>query len=162
MALNDILLVEEGGAFGSCGSIQCNVAASATIIYPGDPVKTTSNNDTLVVTVAATNEPVVATTLIAGVAISQSTNTATAAGVVNVRLLTPGQIYEMKPTTAITSQATYDGYLGYRVRWTLASGVYTLQVTDGATYGCIIVPNDIVKNPGRVRFIFRNACSFFN
>ena len=92
MALNDITIVEEGGAFGSAGSITCNVAASATIIYPGDPVKTTSNGDTLIVTRAATNEPVAGTTLLVGIALSTSTNTASAAGTVEVRLFIPGYL----------------------------------------------------------------------
>lgn len=58
------------------------VAASATLIYPGDPVVVTLGAEN--VSLMATNKPVVATDYLVGIAVSTSTNTAAAAGTVEV------------------------------------------------------------------------------
>ncbi len=143
--------------FGSIGALTYNVAASATLINPGEPCLITLG--TWVVSPMATGEPTVATDYLAGIAVSTSTNTATAAGKVQVRPIVAGQIYEMAPNVAITSQTIYDGYLGYRVLIDLTSTTYTILVADNATYGCIILPNNLARNPGKVRFTFRAAVS---
>jgi hypothetical protein len=156
MALNDILLSGDA-TFGSNGTITYNVAASATLIHAGEPVAATLG--TLTGTPMATNKPVVATDYLAGIAVSTSTNTASVAGTVEVRPLLAGQKYDIVPKVAIATQAAYNVFLGYRVLIDLTAGSYTLLVADGVTYGCIILPNDLLKNPGKVTFTFRNGVS---
>lgn len=159
MATGDIKLYSEG-AFGYPGDGEFAVAASSTLIYPGEPVVKALGD--YVVTPMATNKPVVATDYLCGIAASTSTNTASAAGTVKVTKLLPGQTYLIKPKTAASwdTQAEYDALVGDRVLIDLTSTSYTILETDGATYGCVIEPLDIKKYPGLVRFSFRNTVSY--
>lgn len=137
------------------GSRKANVAAGATTINPGEPVSQALGGVT--VTAMATNKPVVATDFLAGIATSTSTQTASAAGTVDVMPLIPGQIYQISPKVAATwdTQAEYDALVGKRVLIDLTTGSYTLLAVDGATSGCVISPLDISKYPGKVNFEFR-------
>lgn len=158
MAVNDIVALDDP-SFGSVGSQRWAVGASATIIYPGEPVVRALGG--YVVTQMATNKPVVGSDYVVGIASSVSTNTASAAGTVDVIPLIPGQVYLAKPndTTAWDTQAEYDALVGDRVLFDLTSGKFTILATDGATYGCVIQPLDIAKFPGRVAFCFRTDVS---
>lgn len=159
MALGDITLFKEQ-AHGVSGSQTFAVAASATLIYAGEPV--TKALGAAVVTPMATNKPVVATDFLAGIATSTSTNTASAAGTVTVARLQPGQVWLMRPNSAAAfdTQAEYDALVGDRVLIDLTAGDYTILATDGATSGCVIEPLDISKHPGMVAFSFRNGVSY--
>lgn len=162
MALGDITLLKSG-EFGAVGSRRFKVAASATIIYPGEPVlKALGNTAGSVVSQMATNEPTVATDYLAGIAASTSTNTATAAGVVDVIPLMPGQVWLMSPndSTAWDTQAEYDALVGTRVLMDLTDTSFTILSTNGDTYGCVIEPLDISKYPKKVAFSFRRGCSY--
>lgn len=152
MARNDIQLVDNG-AFGACGDITYQVAAGTTI-YAGEPVVVTKG--TMTATAGATNSPAVASHVWAGIATTDSTATASVAGTVQVRPIMPGQIYEIKPKVAATwdTQTEYDALLGYRVLIDLTSSSYTILAADSAANGCIVMPNDVKKNPGKVRFTF--------
>lgn len=158
MAINDVVAMDEP-AFSSIGSRRYAVGASATIIYPGEIVVRALGG--YVVTQMATNKPVVGSDYVVGIAASQSTNTASAAGTVEVTPLVPGQVYLAKPndSTAWDTQAEYDALVGDRVLFDLTSGAFTILATDGATSGCVIQPLDIKKYPGRVAFAFRNDAS---
>lgn len=159
MALGDITLFSEQ-AHGVSGGQTFAVAASATLIYAGEPVTKALGGS--VVTPMATNKPVVATDFLAGIATSTSTNTASAAGTVTVAKLQPGQIWLIAPKVAATwdTQAEYDALVGDRVLIDLTAGTYTILATDGATSGCVIEPLDISKHPGKVAFSFRNGVSY--
>lgn len=159
MAINDITILDPG-QFGSIGTIQYAVAASATLIYPGEPV--TKALGDFVVSPMATNKPVVATDFLAGIAMSTSTNTASAAGTVEVMPLVANVVYLLKPNSAAAfdTQAEYDALVGDRVLIDLTAGVYTILATDGATSGCVIMPLDIKKFPGKVAFSFRNGVNY--
>lgn len=159
MAVNDIQFFKDA-TFGSAGDIEYAVAASATLINPGEPVAKALGG--FVVTPMATNKPVVATDFLAGIATTTSTNTASAAGVVNVRPLIAGQVYLIKPNVAATwdTQAEYDALVGDRVLIDLTAGSYTILATDGATSGCVIMPLDISKYPGKVAFAFREGVNY--
>lgn len=162
MALNDILLYDEAD-FGYPGDEEYAVAASATIIYAGEPVaKALGNSTGNVVTRAATGTPVVSTDYFAGIASSTSTNTAAAAGTVKVTKMVPGLTYIIAPLTAASwnTQAEYDALVGSRVLFDLTGTTYTLAATDDSTYGCVVMPLDVLKTPGKVRFAFRNAVSY--
>ncbi len=159
MALGDITVLSEG-AFGYPGSVQFAVAASATLIYPGEPVLKALGS--AVVAPAATNTPVVATDFWAGIAETTSTNTAGAAGTVQVMQMLPGMTYLIAPKVAATwdTQAEYDALVGDRVLIDLTTGTYTILASDGATYGLVIAPLDIAKYPGKVAFTIREAVSY--
>lgn len=159
MALGDIQIFTEG-AYGYPGDDSYVVAASATLINPGEPV--TKALAAVAVTPMATNKPVVATDFLAGIASSTSTNTASAAGIVKVTKLLAGLTYLISPKVAASwdTQAEYDALVGSRVLLDLTTGVYTILASDGATNGCVIMPLDIAKNPGKVRFAFRNGVTY--
>lgn len=160
--LNDIQVIGDSSIAPS-GSVKYNVAASATLIVPGEPVAVTLG--TMTVTKMATNKPVVATDYLAGIAVSTSTNTASVAGTVDVMPLKAGNLYMISAndSTAINTQAKYNALLGYRVlldlTGTYPNDKYTGLVADGATSGCVIMPNDITKNPGKIVFAIRNGVS---
>ena len=137
---------------------KCNVAASSTIIYPGDPV-TRAAGDVAVV-LLATGAPAVATDFVEGIAESVSTNTAAKAGTVDVIQNIPGQIWAIKPndTTAWDTQAEYDALVGKRVLIDLTSTTYTILADDQTVNGCVIEAKNVkTSNPGWVYFTFRHS-----
>lgn len=154
--------------FGVIGTQKWRVSPSATIIYPGDPcakiLGVGSGGTGVVVSPMATNKPSVGTDYLVGIAQSVSTNTATATGYVEVMPLQAGQIWLIKPNVAATwdTQAEYDALVGTRVLIDLTSSVYTILATDNAYNGCIIMPLDVTKYPGRVAFAFRDGVSHIN
>lgn len=159
MSTGDITILDQSVMAG-IGARKYAVAASATLIYPGEPVDKALG--AAAVTPMATNKPVVATDFLAGVAATTSTNTASAAGEVWVYPLVPGVVYLMSPNVAATfdTQAEYDALVGDRVLIDLTAGVYTILATDGATSGCVIEALNVAKYPGKVAFSFRNGVSY--
>ncbi len=157
--LGDIQIYDEA-SFGYPGDVEYAVAASATLIYPGEPVN--KELGAAAVDPAATNTPVVATDFWAGIAASTSTNTASAAGTVKVMKLVPGVTYLIAPKVAATwdTQAEYDALVGDRVLLDLTTGTYTILAADGSTYGCVVEPLNIAKYPGKVRFSIRQGVSY--
>lgn len=159
MSISDITIYDEG-AFGYPGDVEYAVAASATLIYPGEPVAKALG--AAAVTPAATNTPVVATDFYAGIATSTSTNTAGAAGTVKVMKFQIGMSFLISPNSAAAfdTQSEYDALVGDRVVFDLTTGSYTILATDGATNGLVIMPLDIKKYPGKVRFAIRSAVNY--
>lgn len=155
----DIELLTSKNGTGYPGTKRVNVAASATLIYPGDPVTGTLGG--AAGTSMATNKPVVATDFLLGIAATTSTNTASLAGYVEVVPINSGDVWLITPndTTAFDTQAEYDALVGDRVLMDLTSSKYTLLAADGSTYGCVIQPLDITKYPGKVAFSFRAGVS---
>lgn len=136
------------------------VAASATLIYPGDPI-VVSLGAVQVATSMATNKPVVATDYVLGISTSLSNNTAALAGTVDFVPVDSSDVMLISPTVAATwdTQAKYDALVGSRVLLDLTASKYTALAADGATYGCVIQPLEIAKYPGKVAFSFRAGCS---
>jgi len=164
MAQGDIAMLKEG-AFGSMGATRHAVAAGAVgSIKPGELVlKALGNASVAVWTASNTAKPVVGTDFIAGVSASLSTDTAAAAGVVDIIPLAEGQVFLANPDTAATwdTQAKYDALVGRRVLLsTTAGGVQTILATDGATSGLVIQPLDISKYPGKVAFSIRSGANY--
>ena len=161
MAVNDITVLVNP-SFGVTGTRRVNVAAGATTINPGEPVSHALGAVT--VTALATNKPVVATDFLEGIAMSTSTQTASVAGYVDVLPLVPGQVFLISPKapTSWDTQAEYDALLGKRVLLDLTSTTYTILAADGATSGCVIMPLDVTKYPGKVAFAFRNGCNYLS
>lgn len=158
MASGDITILENNSTSGR-GSRKYNVAAGATAIYAGEPVARALG--AVSVTIMATNKPVVGTDYLAGVAMTNSTQTASVAGTVDVLPLNSGITFLMAPNSAAAfdTQAEYDALVGKRVLIDLTTGTYTILASDSANNGCIIMPLDIAKYPGKVAFAFRQAVS---
>lgn len=163
MALGDIQILESNNGFGINGSVRYAVAASATLINAGEPVaKVLGNASGNVVAPASTNTPVVGTDFYAGIAASTSTNTASAAGVVDVFPMDTKTVYLISPKVAASwdTQAEYDALVGARVLLDLTSSTYTILAADGSTYGCVVMPLNIATYPGKVAFAFRAGVNF--
>lgn len=165
MALGDLIILEQNSVTGRGGRLY-NVAAG-TPIYAGDPVQRTLGG--IVVYPAITSTPVVGTDYYAGVALTTSTNTSTAAGTVEVLPLSSGTTFLANPDVAATwdTQSEYDALVGKRVLLknsvtvtsTPTSGTYTILASDSANNGCVIMPLDVAKYPGKVAFAFRAGAS---
>lgn len=165
MALGDITLKENSGSNGGKGAKTYNVASSATLIYAGEPVAVNAVGDVVVIPMATSN-PTCSTTAgvegkFVGIASTTSTNTASAAGTVQVIEVDPSMIYLISPKTAASwdTQSEYDALTGKRVTIDLTSSSYTLNATDSANNGCIVRPLDISKYPGKVAISFRIGTS---
>lgn len=158
MAAGDIIIYK---ANGTQGSRRFAVAAGATKINPGEPVVKTLGAVT--VTAAADGTPVVGTDYVVGIAASESTQTAGAAGFVYVTVLTPGMVIAGKPKTAASwdTQAEYDALTGKRVVFDLTSGSYTIDATDGATNGLVVEYLNIAEEPNLVACVVRNAALYY-
>lgn len=158
MALGDFIILEQN-SMTARGARLYNVAAAATTINAGEPVTRALGGVT--VTAMATNKPVVGTDYLAGIAMTTSTQTASVAGTVNVMPLSSGITYLVSPTapTSWDTQAEYDALVGKRVLIDLTTGSYTILASDSANNGCVIMPLDIAKYPGKVAFCFRQAVS---
>lgn len=165
MAQGDFVLLENSSIGGRGGRLY-NVAAG-TPIYAGEPVQRDLGG--IVVYPAVTSTPVVGTSYYAGIATTNSTNTASAAGTVNVIPLSPALTYLGNPDVAASwdTQAEYDALVGKRVliknsvsvTATPTSGTYTVLATDSANNGCVVQALDIFKYPGKVAFALRAGAS---
>jgi hypothetical protein len=117
------------------------------------------------VTAMATNKPVVATDFLAGISCSLSTDTVAADGTVQVqRIFDNDTTWLVAPNNAALwdTQAEYDALVGDRVLLDLTGTTYTVLATDGATNGCVVMPLDITKYPGKVRIAFRKGCNYLS
>ena len=155
----DITILDQSVMAGN-GAKKYIVLAGATAILAGEPV--TKALGAASVTQMATNKPVVATDFLAGIAATNSTQTASLDGEVWVNQIIPGVVYLIAPNSAAAfdTQAEYDALVGDRVLLDLTAGVFTILATDGATSGCVIEALDIAKYPGKVAFSFRQGVSY--
>lgn len=135
-------------------------SGSAASIKAGEPVLKTLGSR--YVAIATTNMPTVGTDYFVGVAASDSTDTASAAGYVDVIEIDSRDEWFIAPKVAATfdTQSEYDALVGDRVLLDLTGGSWTILAADGATYGCVIRDNNVVVNPGKVKFAFRNGVSY--
>lgn len=154
----DYTILDQNSTTGR-GGRRYNVAAGATAINAGEPVARALGATT--VTAAATNTPVVGTDFFAGIATTNSTQTASIAGFVDVMPLSSGITYLVAPNVAAswTPQSAYDALVGKRVVQDLTTGTYTVDATDSANNGIIVQTLDIFKHPGKVAVAFRQAVS---
>lgn len=165
MASGDFVTLENSAVGGRGGRLY-NVAAG-TPIFAGEPVQRDLGG--VVVYPAVTSTPVVGTSYFVGVATTNSTNTASAAGTVNVIPLTNMLTYLCNPDVAATwdTQAEYDALTGKRVliknsvtvTATPTSGTYTLLASDSANNGCVVQAMSVALYPNKVAIAFRAAAS---
>lgn len=158
MSIGDFTILEQNSTNGRGSRVQ-NVALGATKINPGEPVVRALGATS--VTAMATNSPQVGTHYVVGIAQTTSTQTASAAGSVQVFPITNGTTYLVKPNVAATwdTQAEYDALVGARVLIDLTAGAYTVLASDAAGNGVVIEPLDVAKYPGKVAVTFRAATS---
>lgn len=165
MATGDLTILEQNSMTGRGGRLY-NVAAG-TPIYAGEPVQ--RNLGGTAVYPAITSTPVVGTDYFAGVAVTNSTNTASAAGTVLVMPLSSGITYLANPDVAGSwnEQSEYDALVGKRVLLknsvsvssTPTSGTYTLLASDSANNGCVVQAMSVIEHPGKVAIAFRAGAS---
>jgi hypothetical protein len=170
MALNDITVFDDGTYIP--GSKRYAVKAGRnSAIKAGDFVlKSLGNTAGYVATAwtpggaASTAKPVVATDVMLGLATSTSTETTSAAGVVDVMPIVPGVTYLCAPTVAATwdTQTEYDALVGARVllNYAATTNVFTVLASDSATSALIVEPLDVTLHPGKVRFSLRQGVSY--
>jgi hypothetical protein len=157
MAIGDITILEQSAEMGRGGRTY-NVAAGSTI-YAGEPVQVVLGS--INAKAADTSSPVVGTTYYAGVASTTSTATASLAGSVQVIPVNSATTFLINPAVAATwdSQSEYDALVGKRVLIQLQAGTYSLLASDSANNGCVVMPLDVAKYPGKVAFAIRNGAN---
>lgn len=165
MASGDITVHRTPYSMGGAGALPYNVNAG-TLIFAGDPVQMALAGTN--VFPAVTSTPVAGTSYYVGIATTNSTNSTTAVGSVTVAPLDTKVVYLANPDVAATwnTQALYDALVGSRVLLknsvsvtaTPTAGTYTLLAADSANNGCVVVPLNIFKTPGKVAFRLRAAC----
>lgn len=172
MALGDLTILEASQR-GSRGARLYNVA-SGTPILAGEPVQIRAVGN-VVVEPSLTSTPVVSNSagvegLFVGVAQTNSTNTATAAGVVYVLPTSSDTTWLIAPTVPSSwdTQAEYDALVGKRVTLNNSTtpsataqniGSYTVNASDSANNGVSIQAISIANYPGKVAIAFRKGTS---
>lgn len=164
MSRGDLNPFENSGASKMAGSIKFLVAAGGVgTILAGEPVQKLAG------VAGATTMPTAgptATLRLAGVAVSQSTDTAAAAGLVDVITVTPGQLWMCAPLSgaAILTQTLYNALVGKRVLFDKTAGLYTVATAtvDAGGNGIVIEWSDVTRYPGMVVFSFSNVVDYRN
>ncbi len=173
MAVGDFVVLEQSSAQGGRGARLYNVAAG-TLILAGEPVALKAVAD-VTVQPMGTNLPVATPTiavngLFVGIAATNSTNTATAAGTVSVVPTSPQIVYLANPDSAAAwdTQTEYDALVGKNVliknSTTISAtaqnvGSYTVLASHSGPNGFMIQAMKITDNPGKVAGIFRMSTS---
>lgn len=144
MAANDVLVYNPNG-LNQPASLQYRTEAGATAILAGEPVQIGGTGSNFVIPLADA-EPTTTERML-GVAVTNSTHTASANGVVDVVLALPGVIFQCKATTPgnMNTEAELLGILNDRVAFDLASSTYTVDEDQGdnSANGLRIVGGDI-------------------
>lgn len=135
-------------------------SGTTTTILAGEPVSKALG--AAVVTTMATNKPVVGTDYLAGIATTTSTETATAAGTVDVTPISNAYVWLISPKVPATfaTQSAYNALVGARVLLDKTNGVYTILAADSANNGCVIENLNIATTPAKVAFTFRGGLSY--
>lgn len=154
MAKNDVTIVSKGGYLDvpvKTFKVDDQTTTSDTTIYPGEPVKIYGGEGGNYATHLATGDPEIGTDIMIGIAKSQSDETSSAEGTVDVYMPLPGVVYRAKATTS-TNLA--DGILLDCVTFDLTDGVYTVDENEGSdenVHGLRIL--DYNSTDGTVDFI---------
>jgi hypothetical protein len=154
MSINDIRIKDVGG-ISNLPTETWQVAASATIILPGEPVKITTAGAKYVSKLADT-EPTT-TVKILGIAKSTSTNTASVDGLVEVYLIDSRVVLALaaKSSSAVDTDAEILALEGKRVPFDLTSSKYTVDTTDAdaSTNGARIIGGNSTSKEVYVRIL---------
>jgi len=161
MAKNDVKL--HFNPYNSLPTVKVKVqdrgTSSDTVIYPGEPVKILAGEGGNYAGHLATGDPELGTDIVLGIAKSQSTETDTADGEVEVYLPLPGVIWSCAAQTS-TNLAT--GILLDCVTFDLTGTTYTIDENEGSdeeVHGLRIM--DYNTETGEVYFTFKNEVTLF-
>lgn len=171
--IGDFTILEQTNETGR-GSRLYNVAAG-TAILAGEPVAKIAVGSVAVIP-GRSSTPVVGLTgvegLFVGIAQTNSTNTTTVAGTVNVFPVNNGTTWLISPadSTAWDTQAEYNALVGKRVLIqngaenlayvaNVNAGTYSLLASDSAANGLVVMAMNILEHPGKVAVAFRNRVS---
>jgi hypothetical protein len=156
--------MKEGATFSIPATQTYQTEAAATAIKYGEPVKLKTAGSEYVIPLADAEPVVGTTTFVAGIAATNSTQTSTADGTVEVFKPLNGAVYLATPKTAsdIDTQAKYNALVNTPVLFDLTAGVYTVDVgATSATSGLVVCPLDISKYPGKVAFGIKEGATIF-
>ena len=174
MAQGDFTLLNERGAGGGRGARLYNVAAG-TPILAGEPVALLAVGGVAVIP-GRSSTPVVGTSgvegLFVGIASTNSTNSTTVAGSVNVIPVNNQDVWLVNAAVAASwdTQAKYNALVGKRVLLqngaenlayvaNVNAGTYSVLASDSAANGAVVQAMDITTNPGKVAIAFRGRVS---
>lgn len=131
MALNDVKIVNQSdalsGVFRTYKVEDRTTSGATATIKPGEPVKRGGTGGNYV-TLLATGEPVITAPMM-GIAVTESTETASADGEVQVFIPTPG--VSVMRADATTSGNLANGILNDTVAFDLTGGVFTVDEDEG-------------------------------
>lgn len=163
MAKHDISVHEN--PYGAAPTKVWQTEAGATDILAGEPVKLkTTTGSPYVIPLATGDLTIGSDSAMVGIAVTDSTHTASADGTVEVMLPLPGVIYKMAADTAanVDTEAEIKALENDRVVMLLASGSYTLDedLGDGANNAFYIVGGN--PSTGELYFTIRNDATFLS
>jgi hypothetical protein len=156
MAKNDVKIVDTGG-YSNVPTrtflVDDRTTSSDTQIFAGEPVKLSTNFAAHL----ATGDPEIGTDVVIGIAASDSTETSTADGTVEVYMPLPGVVYRCK---AHTSTNLAVGIVLDTVTFDLTGTTYTVnedEGTDENVHGLRILGYDATA--GTVDFTINPRCT---
>lgn len=142
MSRNDIKIVDTAGYNVIPTRVYQVASGAAASIKAGEPVVMTTIGTSVYASLAADADPTIGTDYLLGIAAGDSTDTASAAGTVEVYLPLPGVVYraKAKSSTAADTDAEILALANKRTIFDLTSSVFTIDTAaaDGATNGLIL------------------------
>lgn len=160
MAINDVKIKDS--VYENVPTWTWQVDASATLIYPGEPVKLYAAGSPYVVKLADAEPVIGTTTQVIGIAKSTSTNTASAAGTVEVYMPLPGIVYSIaaKSAAAANTQSEIDALCGDTLLFDLTSTTFTIDTAAGTAVssGLQVVGGDPTNS--NIYFTIRQSACF--
>lgn len=133
MSRNDVRIREWNDGFVRVVPVDDRDTSGATAtIKPGEPVKMASDGSPFAI-LLATGDPEIGTDQMIGIAVSESTETASADGVVAVFVPGPNSVLECKATTstAFDTKSEIDALVNDCVTFDLTNGVFTVDEDEG-------------------------------
>lgn len=144
--IDDIAVVRGGGSNYEARVDDRDTSSATATLKRGEPVKRNNANFALLV---ATGDPEIATDILLGIATSESTETASAEGTVNVLQIVPGTVLRGKATTStnMNTAALLNGLRFDYVTFDVTSSNVTIDEDEGDdpnSQGLCILDGDIV------------------
>lgn len=141
MARGDIKIVRGRGP-----AVEWQTEANSTAIYAGEPVKLKAAGSPYAIACVDADLTIGTDPVFLGIAVSDSTHTASADGVVRVAMIRAETVLEAKAKTSSTAdtQSEINALCGDRVVIDLTSSTYTLDAAagDGANNAFYIIGGD--------------------
>lgn len=153
MAVNDIKVISGGQGVKQFRTDDRDTSSETATLKPGDVVKRGGAGNNFA-TVALTGDPEVGTDILLGVVYSESTETASADGVVNVELISGDTVLRGKAATATNMDTDAElllllnDYVAFDRSAANSGGTLTIDEDEGDdpnVHGLNILDGDIVK-----------------